>query len=139
MTSRLQIAFVLAAVCAMLPACATVHAPARTIYLTQKQDGGSVVVPLGTTIDVKLSKMRWTEIQASDEQMPAPLLHRTARPTPSEDGTAAATFVATHPGKVTLMAQGRANCSSGQACPHFLVQWSRTIEIVDGAPESSTP
>ncbi len=133
MTHRLPPLIALSVVCATLAGCVSAHPAARTIRLTEHQDPGSLVVPLGTTIDVRLAKMRWTEIQSSDQQMPVPLLQRTARPAPSEDGIASATFVAAHPGKVTLMAQGRANCSGAQACPHFLVQWSRTIEIVDGA------
>jgi hypothetical protein len=133
MTQRIRLATALWVVCAIPAGCASAHPGARTIHLTEHQDAAPLVVPLGTTIDVRLAKMRWTEIQASDRQTPLPLLQRTARPVPAEDGTASATFVAAHAGKVTLMAQGRANCSSGQACPHFLIQWSRTIEIVDGA------
>jgi hypothetical protein len=114
-----------------LAGCAGVHAPANIIHLTQKPYPKPLVVTIGTTIDVKLSKMRWTEIHASDQETRTPVLQRTARPVPGEDGVAAATFVAAHPGKVILMAQGRADCSPGQACPHFLVQWSQAIEIVD--------
>ena len=132
-TRKLHMA-VLLGISAAFGGCVAGHSKANVLYITEKPDPTPLLASVGTTIDVKLSKMRWTEIRASDEQTPIPVLRRTASPTPSEDGKAAVTFVAEHPGKVTLMAQGRANCSPGQACPHFLLQWSRTIEVVDSKP-----
>src|ERR1700743_2113360 len=86
-------------VSAALAGCAGAHMPANTIHLTQKPYPKPLVVVVGTTIDVKLSGMRWTEIHASDKETQTPVLQRTARPEPTDDGIAAATFVATHPGK----------------------------------------
>jgi hypothetical protein len=118
---------------AAVSGCVAVSTP-TTIRITEKADAASLVAPVGTTLQVTLKKMRWTEIRASDEQSDKPVLRQIARPTPSEDGVAAVTYVADHPGKVLLMAQGRARCAAGEACPHFLLQWSRTIEVVAGKP-----
>jgi hypothetical protein len=102
--------------------------PALTI--TEQSGTNTLIARRGQRIDVKLSGLRWSAIVASDENAPMPALRRLSDPKASE-APRAASFVAEHPGTVRLSATGRANCQPGQACPHFVLAWSATIEVVE--------
>jgi hypothetical protein len=97
----------------------------NTLYVTEKSSTEPIAAAVGTLVDVKLSGLQWSEVQATGEDDPVPVLKRM----PAQ-GESHSLYLAAHVGTARLSSHGRAHCQPGQMSPHFVTAWSATITVV---------
>ena len=85
------------------------------------EHGESVVVGLGG------SGLRW-----SDLHQVGPHLLRQRGSSVVRQGALTASYVATTAGRTSLQASGAPKCTTGEACPQFIVLWQVRVMVVRG-------
>jgi hypothetical protein len=96
------------------------------VSLTMADNFRTVPVARGQTVELTLtsSGQVWKNLDAS----PAGLLAPDPAPSPPANGILAI-WTAVAPGTVKLTAIGTANCSGGQICPDYVMEFSVTLVI----------
>ena len=102
-------------------ACAQMN----TLHVTEKSSAEPIVAQVGTLVDVKLSGLQWSEVKATGEDDPMPVLKKI----PAQ-GESHSLYIAARAGTVRLSSHGRAHCQPGQMCPQFVIAWDVTITVV---------
>ena len=101
----------------------------NTLVVTQEHDQKSLTASVGTRVQVRLpDTLDWSEVTSSEEDAAHPVLRRMSAQA-ADKQSANASFVADHPGTVSLSAHGRAKCPPGQACPRFVKAWHTSIVV----------
>ncbi|MYU55331.1 MULTISPECIES: hypothetical protein [Streptomyces] len=137
LTASLALGMALAATTAAVPGDATA-APhphqiraARSVTLTNADDGRTVTVARGDTVTVKLTGIRdqgvrwaWSEPAAT-----APGVLRRSRGGTSPDGGASAVFRAVGRGTSDVTAYRRCVAAPGHVCPRIVIRWRAAVVV----------
>lgn len=108
------------------PTATTRPAASGQISLTMADNFRTVPVSRGQTVELTLTSSG--QIWKNLEVTPAGLLAPDPSPSPPANGILAI-WTAVAPGTVKLSAIGTANCSGGQICPDYVLEFSVTLVI----------